>query len=615
MRLERYMKIFVAVLLALLCPGFSSSTEAEHFSHCTTLLAAHISEHLSCDDEHSRVLEIQSGEQKGKKLYLDSLLSSPELPPVLVCRKFLHTLSSTATPEKKIELCWMEDEEVSDPAQGRIQAGEFEQLCAQHGFCLRHPLDIPTIDPALRACLPKLSFKNAAQMSIPKLRKASPKIIKELTLTFFPWESLGELTLQSFALPTQLPALVSTMTIGRGTATQILQASKLSGRPLFLLLDYPVALGQDMGTLLDVYFSNNKRVKLIPIAPSGGYASVFHSKILLDPTRKDIVLTSTNLSSPQKAAYIDALYHIRDPLAGRELRERSLRYVRDACEQEDSLRCVRNFMNTPTETPKKESEDFFDGFRKSCRAFHDLWPARDHTSPERYFLDSQDDDVLDYVQERIENAESEIILFTHKFSLPDLRSALDSAQKRGVSILGFGSRPYQGNSTEDPRRPNWYMLASDRQGFAPEPHLKAILIDRKLLFFGTGNFSKNAFHDAEELFAVTDNKEAIETLLRLASSYLAMRSPERKKYFRLSSALEQWRLRDEEKDSQASDTPQQLRNYQKLSVDLQKKLAACGLDEPILFREQDIQRCLNTLKLKKELRSKEKRAVHAQGKS
>ena len=133
-----------------------------------------------------------------------------------------------------------------------------------------------------------------------------------------------------------------------------------------------------------------------------------------------------------------------------------------------------------------------------------------------------------------------------------------------------------------------------------DPHMKLMLVDRKKLFFGTGNFSANAFNDAREIYALTKDKNAIDVILSIAYSYI--------KFFKLDNSFtspntlpkENWVIMNPKHSNITRVLPHTeksskpwLSSFRKVKNKISSKLSLCGFDKALFISEKDYLACIS----------------------
>ena len=131
----------------------------------------------------------------------------------------------------------------------------------------------------------------------------------------------------------------------------------------------------------------------------------------------------------------------------------------------------------------------------------------------------------------------------------------------------------------------------------PAPHMKAVVIDRELMLFGTGNFTHAGLRGSNELFAVTRDKKAIASLLQFAASLENSRSPSSSIFFDIDKAENPWLVLAAGSNARASAflAPPMSgfrQHYQELTPKGRKRLERCQLQHAVFIPEEDFKLCL-----------------------
>ena len=118
------------------------------------------------------------------------------------------------------------------------------------------------------------------------------------------------------------------------------------------------------------------------------------------------------------------------------------------------------------------------------------------------------------IKNLIEESKNEVLIISHKFKLDKLYESIKKRNKQGIKTYIYTTAIPPFYQEQD----NLIFPTRSRKLINKvfDPHLKVMLIDRRLLFFGTGNFTFNAHNRASEIFAVTDNQKAIKSILKIA---------------------------------------------------------------------------------------------------
>jgi len=130
----------------------------------------------------------------------------------------------------------------------------------------------------------------------------------------------------------------------------------------------------------------------------------------------------------------------------------------------------------------------------------------------RHFLLSHQYEFPDLLIEEMDRAKVSIEIVTHRFTHLRIRKKLEEMSKRGVKVI---------------LKEGAYSLDSKTvRGINRIPgsvgdliiHSKAMIIDRKRMVWGSGNFSVGGLETNRELFFFTESKKLIERIRRLINS-------------------------------------------------------------------------------------------------
>jgi len=545
-------------------------------------------ETLTCKDEIAKTLVLKTSE-KSFHVRIGNLIDTGLVNSYSVCHILLSRWFKTMQPQSifhvELEPITHRSDQRSLP-QYRMLAPDLEGFCLNEGLCASHLLHHSGIDKTLRNCRPQFSFSARLAKLRPSLLAPRIEPIKNVEIEAFPFNPLSQELFS--ALDSDTSSMVSTMTIGNRTAIDLRRNLKETRNHVLLALDAgTILLGQQSRFLWRI-FSDIDNLSIFPITSGHEFQSIFHWKLLLSADSKKSILTSMNLSTPASPPLVDFSYFFSDEKVADELRGRLLHTLFLQCQRIEELECLSRFSASTG-----DSETYLDKMlQSSCKHLEDVW-QKPELPPSRYFMESSDTDLLFFVRNLIQEAQDEIVIFTHKFTLADIIPDLHKANQRGVKVFIFSGTPA---GMPDDLIPHFFHDISSLQFQMPLPHMKSMLVDRKTLFFGTGNFSQNAFRFARELFAVTSSKTAIDTVLRFSQSYHRAFFKDTGYVFEESDAEKTWVYLNKRSEATLSTTEPDERNwmsaYRIVKSEHSALLKRCSLSNSKIITEEDFLLCL-----------------------
>ena len=548
---------------------------------------------LRCSEEFSKTLELSD---QGQDLFVEipELASSPIVNSGVVCQTLLRRWAQQLESRGQTEVTLALEPTNSRQNEGltyRMISTDLSEYCQSIGLCSSGVLQWFNLDPELKNCQPHFSWNTAVQRAIPHSLRPDPEVIHHLEIELFPFMPLGE-SLRRELTEGDTPILASTMSAGNSTLLELLRSYRGSSSRAIIALDAGLMFGSDQSLMLSQNFPANSGISLLPITSGRSFSSIYHWKGIVPLVGDQSTLSSMNLSSPLKTPYTDVLYHFKEPEVTADLRALFASAMIDQCQNPSDYQCLSLFAHPDAEQQRRLNKLFEGG----CSTLKEFFPSGAPVRKRRYFMQPQDTDLEYLATSMIARAKTEIVMSSHKFSLPGIAQALAQAQARGVRVVALATKPsrlpkgtpvsfyyYERNRTSSRRVPN--------------PHMKTLIIDRQQMLFGTGNFSRNAFGDARELFAITDDPSAITKILQVLESILRVYCPKCTPLGAISPD-QHWvvarkpRKATEEKDpnwdrlahTSASSAPW-LAHYRLVDRSFVPSLIGCGL--PFLFIPQD----------------------------
>ncbi|MEZ4753547.1 MAG: hypothetical protein R3A13_04455 [Bdellovibrionota bacterium] len=406
----------------------------------TTSVSSHkLTDFISCSTEQSRAVEVKI-KDKSYLTIVPQIAETPIVNSTTVCKKFLaewiNILSKTS--EKKLSLSLELNQERTDEKTYYLKFPEFFSACRELGFCMDQPLDYFSLNPALKKCQPVQTFKSVLDRMMPRFRKPSFKEIKKVKIHTFPFVPLVE-KLNEYMKRSSGVVYASTMSLGEGTATKMYMDYKKSNSKLIVALDAGVTLSSGQGHMLGTYFFQHPSIYAIPMTSGHDFKTIYHWKLLADPETDTSLISSMNLSTPLKTPYIDLVYEFENyPEVKNELLNRYHQAMSIQCDRAADFACLSDF----SESDQRAKDRLKLSLSRACKEINNYSPPE--KTSDSFFMEPHTDDVEELAIKHINQAKKEIILLTHKFSLPAVYEALEAAKKRGSSVSVFSSEspPY-----------------------------------------------------------------------------------------------------------------------------------------------------------------------------
>ncbi len=502
----------------------------------------------------------------------------------LVCQKFEEYLKATN---------WdfdMQLEEVIDPNGEKVFQDITNNLlskCLEAGLCYRTFLDLPLINPNLLNCHENLTFARLLEKAKPKQKIKSIKTIHDLQIKAHPEFPLSNITLEYLNDRTVNDLYLSTMSLGNFSLTQFINAAR-NGNNKNIYFNYDLGIVLPELQTRALLFSTNQIERFFQIPNFGGqdFEMAYHLKFIASPQKNTSILSSMNFASSAKTNYIDFSYAFEDLGIRDELISLSERNQQRFCASKEDYTCLSNLIVDSQESQHKALKEIY---RKSCQVL----PASHYKSSGYLFL-SELGNSEDFIIDKINQAKFELVLLVSQITNKNIYQALKLAQDRGVKVY-LSSANYSGqfNSTFDFYYPN----VNSKDTWTLIPHMKVMVIDRKLMVFGTGNFSINGLRHNSEVFAQTDNPDAIKTVYdylavfaQNANPSLARAvSPEHKKL----NYLVWGNVTDPEMHGTEKFTESHLQNYRRFNQTGIQYIEKCRLNHLLFISKRNYKACLS----------------------
>jgi len=137
-----------------------------------------------------------------------------------------------------------------------------------------------------------------------------------------------------------------------------------------------------------------------------------------------------------------------------------------------------------------------------------------------YFMPKDGKQAVKHIITSIKNAKQEINIAIYSFTNKKIAKALKKSAKKGINVnIIYDSKALQGKSRlkylAKYKNISTYTLMGKRKKtkhgkkWYGKMHSKYILIDNKILFFGSANYSYSAFNASYETLYISEDKDLI----------------------------------------------------------------------------------------------------------
>ncbi len=492
---------------------------------------AKIGTDLACSEESASMIRVQVGERT-VHVRLAHLASTPIVGQGDTCAAFLRDLkrSLQAKGVRRLEIplhyvnTALEDDDSPDALPHRmIDGGVLEQKCEELGYCVSGFFKILRAKTELRECNPAFSMSRLWDRIRPRFLNTSVVPISRVQVELFPFTAFtDELIREATSLREGQSLLASTMSIGQQAVGETVGRLTQADRTAFMTADAGLLLREENSSVLALS-AMQSRLQILPMTRNDAFSAFYHWKILVRNDGAESVVTSMNLSSPAKISYTDAVYRFDDAHVADELRHLLVAAIREQCEAAADFECMKNVLQSKPE----EGEKWSTLFRSACESFRTSYQIDAPEPHRRHFYQPHDSDLPAVIARLVGEANSEVIILTYQLTYRGIEAALTKARRRGVTVRIIASE----ETALDPKLDEEVSLAVDSRRFhsaLPSPHMKVLLVDRRKMLFGTGNFTYGGLEKARELFAVTEDVNAITTMLQVARSLERAAPPEKR---------------------------------------------------------------------------------------
>ncbi len=500
--------LLVGLLYSLPCSAAPAST--------IVIEAPQILSSISCPEDSANTLLIRE-ERKLFKVQFEHFVSSPIISSRLVCRKFLEDaaahLQTSENPVLSLDISPLDETDAASKVGSwyRFTNTQLFDLCVEIGYCTPPPFSFKTPRTEIADCRPQRTLGSVWEEIKPKLFVPHYKKIDRVKVTLSPPNSLSSEAL-SMIRPHSRDALMgATMSVGSATLKGLIDQFGAHNDNLILGFD-PTAYFLEGGILnLPDLLRNQSALTMIPMTSGVNFRGAFHWKGFTRNGEKRAIISSMNMTSPDFPPFTEAHFEFDDQRVVDEVHSLYSRALYEQCERISDFDCLVDFHFKD----KQLRNAWKDLAHSSCEKV--LLTSVVPPTSKSYFMQPQDTDIEQLLREEIKDAKKEIIILSQRLSLPAVIRELATAEDRGVSVYPYLAEGHS-EVLSQLKRVQLFDTSSRRDRFLA-PHMKVIVIDRKRMIFGTGNFTPSGTSESRELFAVTEDPAAIETMLQVASSF------------------------------------------------------------------------------------------------
>ncbi len=538
-------------------------------------------ESVTCSEADFKTIEViaerNTTNEKKYNVKFDKIYHTDIVNDTLVCQRLLSEFKKNLLTNNKkfikFELVKIKQDSYY------FKDNKLKNYCLEIGFCYENFLDYFKLNKKLHNCRSKTSWKKLIETTLPRKIKPSFKAIPEMDVQIFPIKTFVEKSIEFAHNSKDEDVFFSTMSIAK-SSLKLLDAKMPQDKNIYINIDAGLLFNKDEAKKVYNILSKNKNITLFPQTSGERFKTLYHIKYLLDSSSK-AVLTSMNLSTSRKAAYLDLIYNFNDKSVTNELRDFSKYLNYYQCENLENLTCLAEFSNFSID---------LNPIKKICQKA----PKARLPNPS-YFITTLTHRPLDLLVEMIGKAKKQVLVSTYKFSLRKVAKALELAKARGVEVNVFTTH----STIFHKKNPDYYFYTKDKKGVI-DPHMKVVLIDGETLFFGTGSLTINGFFGSAEMYAVSNSKKAIKTTLSLFNSY--------KRYFEMNQTdfkvkeklpkllvLEKDNLEKYNKYYEREVKAWMRNRYLKLSNEFTKKAKTCNYDKSLFISEKEFIKCVEKL--------------------
>ena len=476
---------------------------------------------LKCSEEAPNLIEILLSD-KMARVHLSHLTSTPILSQGDICVAFLRALRQQleAKNERRLELqlyqrdshFQKDDEEDALPSL-MTESGTLEQKCLELGYCNPGLFGRFKAREEIRSCNPRFSFQKLWRRMKPRFLDTKLTPIDRVDVELFPFTGFSqEMLAEAKALEPGQFLLASTMSIGQQAVGELVGKLTEADSGAFMAADAGLLLAEPQSSVLKLSRMQS-RLHILPMTRDSSFSAFYHWKMFVRSSGSESILTSMNLTNPLRVGYTDALYRFHNPEVAAELRNLLIEAASSQCKVPEDFGC----MATALQQKPEDGPQWAEMFHNACKEFQKIGGLKSAKPERKYFLEPYDSDLPKVITSLIDEAQSEVVILTHQLFFRGIEYSITQALKRGVRVRII---TYE-ETALDSRLAQSVVLTVDPaklQSKLPSPHMKVLMVDRKQMFFGTGNFTYNGLENGKELFALTSDQNAIATMLQVARS-------------------------------------------------------------------------------------------------
>ncbi len=537
---------------------------------------------ITCSSVQEKTLEVVF-QNKSYLIAFDHIYSTPVINAGLVCQRLIRYLKAAPSPNLIIPISKKYTKFGHDIYVD--ESGFLEKACLEQGLCKRNILDTFKPKKILRECHGKITLNGLLAKSRPKIPGYQTKIIKDVTIKIHPFHPFINILNEYLQDPILKEIHASTMSIGNQALDDISASTQSYNKKAVINYDAGISLFNSQQGQIAKAITKSPKVHFLPMTSGNNFSQFYHIKFIASPQTNKSMLASMNLASVDRTAYLDLNFFFEDPTIRDEFLSISNNNNRRFCDYSEDYDCLANFYD------ERSKSHIPLVINRSCPT------SNTETTIKRsgYFVNSEDDDLKQFVINFINQAKQEIIVTSYKLTERAIAKALLNKQQEGLKVhamLAFKS-PALGEL-----KSHFYSGEVVKEEY-PFPHMKIIIIDRRLMLFGTANFTINALNNTTELIGVTDNQQAIKTALDhvavftqskdLALSKNISNTPKQKNYVAVTSSTQ---IKPVNLPFTKPLEQKWLSNYREVTKEGEKLLDKCDLRHLIFITKATYLECL-----------------------
>ncbi len=469
---------------------------------------------LSCSNENlSFPLQIEAAD--GEKLSLVDLAfdTGPYVHPELACKRFLSEMGRLPSVDYRELLPRLKSGLVAHLSG--LSADRAYSACQKFSYCrVVFPYNLLQLSSTPLGRTPAFSRGGEVCQQVPQVGKSGKGFaqgVSSLPRTAKLkgwWSPLVRLGDEAVSLIEQVEddiVILSSMTASTNEVRRIkeLSAKKKNVR-VILVLDALNMVDDSVSELLKLA---NDKFTLLPVPRSRTSPSNYHIKGAVAYNAKRFVFSSANLRNHDGPDLLmDLGFSGQSAEISGALGKSLLEQVDSACQDDAFLECMLDVAFDPGSL---ESHLFRRNFNQSCqfaRSSRALAKLRTQ-KVDRFFVTPLEQDLVSLTVKMIGSAKKSIAIAADQISHPKVIEALRTRAKEIQNIRIVVGRLEPSSPLLLAPLIKSLVMVPDQMPMLP--HAKALIIDRKTLLFGTGNFTLTGLSNERELFGTTANPSLV----------------------------------------------------------------------------------------------------------